>query len=56
MTGSSSDDWISLAFQLQPLSVTLNHNIIAISHTFGMTLHTHLLSPFPPVSTTTLSL
>jgi hypothetical protein len=31
MTGSSSDDWILLAFRLQPLNH--NHNAIAIPHT-----------------------
>jgi hypothetical protein len=56
MTGSSSDDSILLVLRLQPLLITLNHNNIAISHTFSITPHTDLLSPFPPVSTITLSL
>jgi hypothetical protein len=39
MTGSSSHDWILLAFRLQPLLITLNHNAIAIPHTLQL-LHT----------------
>jgi hypothetical protein len=46
MTGSSSDDWILLALRLQPLSITLNHNAIAILHTL-QSLHNNLLSPNP---------
>jgi hypothetical protein len=45
MTGSSSDDWILLALWLQPLSITLNHNTIADSTHFTITLHTNLLCP-----------
>jgi hypothetical protein len=33
MTGSSSDDWILLADQLQPLLITIHHSAIAIPHT-----------------------
>jgi hypothetical protein len=39
MTGSSPDDWILLAVRLQPLLITLDHNTVAISHTFSITLH-----------------
>jgi hypothetical protein len=53
--GSSLDDWILLALQLQPLLVTLSHNPIAILHIL-QSLHTNPVSPFPPVSTITLSL
>jgi hypothetical protein len=51
MTGSSSDDWILLALQLQPLLITFNHNAIAIPHTLQL-LHTNPLSLFPSVVTT----
>jgi hypothetical protein len=49
MIGSSSDDWILLALLLHPLSITFNHNAIAIPHTF-QSLHTNPLSLFPLVS------
>jgi hypothetical protein len=42
MTGSSSDDWILLALQLQPLLITLNHSSIADSHHLQFTV-THAL-------------
>jgi hypothetical protein len=48
--GSISDDWILLALRLQPLLITLNNNAILQS------LHTNPLSPFPLISTKTLSM
>jgi hypothetical protein len=55
MTGSSSDDWILLALRLQPLSIALNHNAIAILHIL-QSLHTNPHSLLTIVFTTTLSL
>jgi hypothetical protein len=47
MTGSSSDDWILLAFRLQHLLITLNHYAIAMPHTL-QSLHTN---PLKTIST-----
>jgi hypothetical protein len=44
MTGSSSDDWILLALQLQVLLITLNYTAIPILDTL-QSLHTNLLCP-----------
>jgi hypothetical protein len=38
MMGSSLDDWILLALQLQPLLVALTYSAIAISHTLQSTV------------------
>jgi hypothetical protein len=38
MTGSTSEDWILLSLQLQPLLITLSHNTNAIPHILQMLL------------------